>query len=319
MSVIALVGASSQIAKDLILNFDRQSSNPLLLYVRDTNVTKNWMVKNNLKSKHSLHKYEEYGAIDHDLVINFVGAGDPRRVVKMGSSIFSITSKFDEMIMKYLPQNPSRRYFFLSSGAVYGSDFVEPVDANTIAQTNINKITPQDYYATAKLYAEIRHRSQSANYIVDIRVFNYFSKSQNLSSRFLITDIIRALRDNLTFTTSSENIWRDFLHPEDFFQLICCILDAAPQNCVIDCYSADPIDKMTLLKELDKMYNLNYEIITKESGPSQNAAGTKFNYYSKNFKAAEFNYKPMFSSLTGILTETSSILNRPLPKISVSL
>lgn len=311
MTVIAFVGASSQIAKDLILNFDRKSTNLLLFYVRDIDVAKNWIVKNNLKSKHSLHKYEEYGAIDHDLVINFVGVGDPRRVVEMGASIFGITSKFDDLIMKYLPQNPNRRYFFLSSGAVYGSDFLEPADANSIAQTNINKITPQDYYATAKLHAEVRHRSQLANHIVDLRVFNYFSKSQNLTSGFLITDIICALRDNLTFTTTSENIWRDFLHPEDFFQLVCCILDAPPQNCAIDCYSAEPIDKMTLLKELDLMYNLNYEIISKNIRTTRNFTGTKLNYYSKNRKAAEFNYTPMFSSLTGILTEISNILNRP--------
>ena len=310
---IAILGASSEIAKDLIFSMRDRRDYELILYGRCLASIVSWLKSVGLRGRHLVCGYEDYGVHPHEVVINFIGVGDPARAERMGEQIFDITYNFDKLVLDDLKKNPNRKYLFLSSGSVYGSDFNNPVNSSSKACVNINFFTPQNYYPLAKLYAECRHRALKQYNIVDLRVFNYFSKSQNLTSRFLITDIIRALRDNLTFTTSSENILRDFLHPEDFFQLVCCILDAPPQNCAIDCYSADPIDKMTLLKELDKIYNLNYEIINKESSSTGNATGAKFNYYSKNLKAAEFNYAPIFSSLTGILTETSSILNRPLP------
>ena len=139
------------------------------------------------------------------------------------------------------------------------------------------------------------------------------SRTQNVEARFFITDIVRALRDGLPLKTSPENIRRDFMHPEDFYQLVCCILDAPPENCAVDCYSARHIDKMTLLRKLKDIYGLQYDIINTDLTISVNATGIKPNYYSTNLKAAEFGYQPKFSSLSGILTEISSILNKPLP------
>ena len=230
----------------------------------------------------------------------------------MGASIFEITSRFDDLALMGLELNPTRRYLFLSSGAVYGDNFLKPVSDVSVSQTAINCITPQDYYATAKLHAEVRHRSLSHFPIVDLRVFNYFSRTQDLEARFLITDIARALLNNQTLKTGTENIWRDFLHPEDFYQLVCCIINAPPQNCAVDCYSRLPIDKMTLLNEIGIHFGLQYEIVPTDHNAAVNATGNKPNYYSTRQKAAEFGYEPKFSSLSGILKELSDILNRPL-------
>ena len=309
MTVIAIIGASSQIAQDLIVSFTRKSEHKLLLYVRDKISSYIWMKEHKVGENATLYSYDEYGDIDHDVVINFVGVGDPQRAADMGASIFEVTTKFDDLVLNYLYKNPNRRYFFLSSGAAYGNNFLEPVNNTSVALTNINHITPLDYYATAKLHAEVKHRAQTNSPIIDLRVFNYFSRTQNMDARFLITDIVRAIRNNQVLKTSPDNIWRDFLHPKDFYQLVCCIIESPPNNCAIDCYSSQPIDKMALLKEIKENFGLQYEITRHNYNKSINATGVKPNYYSTNMKAADFGYEPSFSSLSGILSELNSIFN----------
>jgi nucleoside-diphosphate-sugar epimerase len=240
-------------------------------------------------------------------VINFVGVGDPRRAAEMGASIFEITARFDDMVLTDLARNPGRRYLFLSSGAAYGNAFTEPVTAFTQAAIAINNIQSHDYYATAKLYAEVRHRARQDQAIIDLRVFNIFSRTQAIESRFLITDIVRAIRDECTLQTSADYIVRDFMHPDDFYRLVECLLAAPPSNCAVDCYSRKPIDKSTLLQAMAEHFGLRYEVV-EDTSVHVNATGTKPNYYSLNRKAAEFGYQPAWSSLDCILAETSAML-----------
>jgi nucleoside-diphosphate-sugar epimerase len=307
MSVIAIVGANSQIAKDLIRSFAATGRTALLLYVRNLNKTKDWVADQNLEAVCSVHGYEYYGELSHDVVINFVGVGDPRRAAEMGASIFEITARFDDMVLTDLAQNPDRRYLFLSSGAVYGNAFTEPVTASTQAFIAINNIQAQDYYAIAKLHAEVRHRARPNLGIIDLRVFNMFSRTQDIESRFFITDIVRAIRDKRTLQISPEYIVRDFMHPDDFHRLVECLLAAPPTNCAVDCYSREPIDKPALLNTMAEHFGLSYEVLGDRIA-SINSTGAKPNYYSLNRKAAEFGYIPARSSLECILAETAAIL-----------
>ena len=109
MSRIAIVGASSQIAKDLIRSFAAAGRSALLLYVRYLDTTKAWVAEQNLEVVCTVHGYEAYGELSHDVVINFVGVGDPRRAAEMGASIFEITASFDDMVLTDLARNPDRR------------------------------------------------------------------------------------------------------------------------------------------------------------------------------------------------------------------
>lgn len=310
MNGIAFVGASSQIAKDLICSFATAGKTALLLYVRNLDTTKAWVVKQDLEAVCTVHPYEAYGELSHDVVINFVGVGDPRRAAEMGASIFEITARFDDMVLTDLARNPGRRYLFLSSGAVYGNAFAEPVTASTQAAIAINNIQPQDYYAAAKLHAEVRHRARQDLATLDLRVFSMFSRTQTIESRFLITDIVRAIRDGRTLQTSPDYIVRDFMHPDDFHRLVECLLAAPPANCAIDCYSREPIDKPTLLQTMAECFGLCYEVVG-DVNVRVNATGSKPNYYSLNRKAAEFGYQPAWSSLECILAETAAILKVP--------
>jgi len=307
MNAIAIVGASSQIAKDLIRSFAAGGRLALLLYARNLDTTKAWVTEQNLEAICTVHGYEAYGELLHDVVINFVGVGDPRRAAEMGASIFEITARFDDMVLTDLARNPDRRYLFLSSGAAYGNAFAEPVTASTQAVIAINNIQPQDYYASAKLHAEVRHRARPDLAIIDLRVFNVFSRTQAIESRFFITDIVRAIRDQRTLHTSADYMVRDFMHPDDFHRLVECLLAAPPANCAVDCYSREPIDKPKLLQAMAEHFGLCYEVVV-DTSVRVNATGTKPNYYSLNRKAAEFGYQPAWSSLDCILAETSAIL-----------
>jgi nucleoside-diphosphate-sugar epimerase len=243
-----------------------------------------------------------------DAILNFVGVGDPAQAAAMGASIFDVTLKYDELALDYVRQHPECRYIFLSSGAAYGSSFDAPVDANTKAVIAINNLQPQDWYAVAKLHAECRHRALAHLPIVDIRVFNYFSHTQDMAARFLITDILRAIRDKTVLKTSASYMVRDYLHPSDFYGLVSAILASTATNAEVDCYSKAPIDKITLLATLQEKFGLQYEVVQTAAGV--NATGSKPHYYSLNKRAEDFGYRPVLTSLDGVLKEMDMVVDR---------
>jgi len=232
---------------------------------------------------------------------------DPVKAQKMGSDIFKITEQYDALALEYLKQHRKTKYIFLSSGAVYGGNYQEPVDKDTVATIDINNLKSTDWYTIAKLYAEAKHRALSELSIVDVRVFNYFSHTQNMDARFLITDIIRAIKNKEVFKTSVDNIIRDFITPPDFYNLIQAIIDFKLINTALDCYTKSPIAKFDLLDELKSEFGLKYEIIKNVN--IVNATGCKLNYYSINYMAKGIGYKPKYSSLSGIVQELDYILN----------
>lgn len=310
MERIAILGASSQIAKDLIQSLAAAGRSELLLYVRDAHAAARWQQTRGLDFP--VMSYANYGHEPHDAVLNFVGVGDPQRAAQMGGAIFGVTQQFDDLALEQLRLHPQRRYIFLSSGAAYGSTFLQPATADTRASIPLNAVTPQDYYAVAKLHAECKHRSTPEFAITDLRVFNYFSRTQDLNARFFITDILRAIRDDQVLQTSAGDMVRDYLHPADFHQLVRRVLDAPAANRALDCYSAGAVAKADLLAHMQARFGLRYEVAaaTEQASPVVNATGAKPNYYSLNRQAAELGYQPAYSSIDGIGAETAIILGR---------
>jgi nucleoside-diphosphate-sugar epimerase len=304
---IAILGATSQIARDLIISFSFEKDKQLHLFARRPDEVTAWLKSVGLSGRYVVSCFKVFGEQEFDTIINFVGVGNPAAALAMGSKIFDITLQFDDLTLNYLQKYPSCRYLFLSSGAAYGSNFDEPVDQNTQSIVAINNLAPHEWYGVAKLHVECRHRAHSELHIIDIRVFNYFSHTQNIEARFLITDILRAIRDKSILGTSSENIVRDFLHPIDFYCLISALLVAPAINTSVDCYSRSPIDKFSLLFAMQKKYGLRYELT--QVANSVNATGNKLHYYSRNTRAADFGYKPIFTSLDGILDEVGKVLD----------
>jgi nucleoside-diphosphate-sugar epimerase len=304
---LAILGATSQIAKDLVQSFAANSRHDLVLFARRPEAVKQWLAGVGLVDRYAVANFAAFDSDQQfDTILNFVGVGNPAQAAAMGASIFDVTLQYDELALSYIRQHPTCRYIFLSSGAAYGSGFDTPVDANTKATVPINNLQLQDWYGIAKLHAECRHRSLAPLPIVDIRVFNYFSRTQDMEARFLITDIVRAIRDKVVLKTSSDYILRDFLNPSDFYGLVNTILGAPATNAAVDCYSLAPIDKPTLLAAMQEQFGLQYEIT--QASVSVNATGNKPHYYSLNTRAADFGYQPTLISLEGILKEMQMIL-----------
>jgi len=304
---IAILGATSQIAKDLILSFAQYTEHQCVLFSRSPSKVSDWLKTESVSFAYPSYSYADFSQGAYDAIINFVGVGDPARAKEMGAAIFEITYQYDQLALDYLKVHPECKYIFLSSGAVYGDVFSKPVDSNSAAQVPINHLGANHWYTVAKLHAEARHRAMSDYGIIDVRVFNYFSHRQNLSARFLVTDMLRAIINKEVFKTSSENIVRDFLHPFDFYQLIQCLLAAEHQNTAVDCYTRSPVDKKHLLSAMEGKFDLDYEIVNTDVGV--NATGCKSHYYSLNARVADFGYRPKFTSLDGIALESSKVLN----------
>lgn len=306
---IAILGSTSQIAQDFILSAEKAGSHQFSLFARRPQFVRDWVEHQQLKH---ITEILDFGAFNErarfDAIINFVGVGSPAAAQAMGASILDITAEFDSMALDYLKAHPETRYLFLSSGAAYGASFTQPADERTHAMFNINHLSAQDWYGIAKFHAETRHRALAHLSVMDIRVFSYFSRQQDISARFLLSDILRAIQEKTTLKISPDYIVRDFLHPSDFFQLIEAVLNASATNTALDCYTRAPIDKPALLAAMHEHFGLRYEMTDASAG--LNATGGKPHYYSLSRKAAGFGYQPAMSSWDGILLESTAILEQ---------
>ncbi len=308
---IAILGSNSQIAKDLIVSFSEVTSNEIYLYSRRPDEMKLWLKQKDLNSYEacSYDEFERNDVIKFDAIINFVGSGNPARTIAIGASIMEITEFYDNLALRYLIKYPSCRYVFISSGAALCSNYDSPVSEKSIAEISLNNLHSQDWYGIAKLYAECKHRALADKAIVDVRIFNYFSSSQDPEARYLITDILRAIKNKVVLETSPAEIVRDFITPPDFFQLIQNVLNGPKLNIAIDCYSKGPVKKSELLQSMSKNFGLKYK--SKECGVAVNATGAKPFYFSENKRAEKyFKYNPSLTAIEGVLREASLILKK---------
>lgn len=302
---IAILGASSQLARDLIGSFVGAGRRDLVLFVRDPDATGRWLAQHGLDLP--VRTYVDYGRERYRAVMNFVGVGDPRRAAQMGGDILGITQQFDDLVLDGLRSDPDCRYIFLSSGAAYGSTFQAPADADTRSEYMLNRLSERDFYAVAKFHAECKHRALPDLDITDVRVFNYFSASQDVNARFFVCDVLRAILEARTLRTSSLPMVRDYLGPRDFHQLIECILQSDGGNRAVDCYTREPIEKRDLLQTMAEDFGLSF-VVTDEGVDVIDATGSKPNYYSSNRVAESIGYRPTLTSREGLVDGARQVL-----------
>lgn len=306
---LAILGASSHIAKDLVASIAEHTAYECNLFVRAPGSldAELWAIAES--KKFAVLDYSGFDvSCQFDAIINFVGVGDPARAVQMGKDIFTVTEQYDNLALEYLQNHPQCRYIYLSSGAAYGTNFETPVTVASKAIFAINGLKPQDWYGAAKFQAECRHRTLSEAAIVDVRVFSYFSHRQAVEARFFLSDILRALQAGTVLEVAPDDMLRDYLTPVDFLQLIDRILQSPTCNDVVDCYSRAPIGKFELLTALSEQFGLQFTIVGDQA--KVNATGPKAHYYSHNRKAGQlFGYVPSDSSLSGVIREIRQHLN----------
>ena len=245
-----------------------------------------------------LRDLADFDAADFDLVVNAIGAGDPSRVKSIGSDILTVTASWDRRVLETM--SPRTRYVFLSSGAVYGGPFDQPVSAESSICLPLNSMDSIPAYTMAKLEAEIRHRSERSRAILDLRIFGYADPSIDLNGTFFLAELARAIRDRTVFFTSPEHMVRDYAGVRELRALIGSWERAGAPNCPLDLYTTAPAGKHDILERCAARYSLRLEYAaTTASTPT----GAKRFYASQYHAAADLGFKPERDTMT-VLTDT---------------
>ncbi len=307
---IAILGASSHIAKGLIYHFCHHTPYRLHLYTRSLPTVLMFLesIQAQEESRFLIHHgYEDFLAGTYDVLINCVGVGTFKKLHGDYSLYFTVTEQYDNLCLQYLQtRSKDTLYISLSSGAVYGRHHKKAVTENSLFKLRVNHIGPEDYYGIARLYTEAKHRSLSNLYIVDLRIFSYFSRFADLDDGYFMTDLVRSILHKHPFRTTTEDIVRDYIHPEDLFHLVNRCIDIRRLNRALDAVSRKPVRKMEILDFFQKQWNLRWEFTNEVV--SRSATGAKLFYTSRFRLSAHTGYHPSFTSLQTIQEETAKLL-----------
>lgn len=243
-----------------------------------------------------------------DLLINCIGAGNPKELASDYNRWFSVLEKFDNLSLDYLKNvNSSALYVTFSSGAVYGRKGDAPSTEESSWQLFPNRINVPDYYALSKIYSEAKHRSLPHLRIADLRIFSFFSRSIDLDSGYFMTDLVKALIANECFETPSQELIRDYPHPADLTELILTCSRQEQINQAIDVASSKPVSKQEILDSFAAEFKLKYRFTDSSAPHSPNGNA---NIYLPTGTMAEkrLNWKAHYSSLETLISETKAIM-----------
>lgn len=308
---IAILGATSHIAKGMIFGLHDSGQNELLLFARSPERVQLFLelIGAGKSPLIKIKPFSEFSDNFYDVVINCVGIGNPAKLAAGLEAIFTITETFDNLILEYVKGHRDTLYINFSSGAAYGTDFPAPVSGTSHAKFNINSIDPSEYYSIAKINSEAKHRAMKGYNIVDLRVFGYFSRYIDLEEKFLLSEIVTCIQKGKDFVTGTGNIVRDFINPQDLVGLIEACMAQNGINDVLDVYSAKPATKFEILEHFALHHGLKYTVDATYTAFT--VTGSKEHYYSTNDKAASISYVPVFTSIDGIEIEVNYILHNP--------
>lgn len=309
MKNVAILGGTSHIAKNIIFNLCKKKKYKLFLFVRSPERMQNFLEiigHDNNEDNITIKIYDEFKNGKYNVAINCVGIGDPGKLKAIGSSIFKLTERFDNLILDYLEKMSNTLYINFSSGAVYGTEFNTFVSDKDLASIDINNIDSSNFYRIAKINSEAKHRALKPFNIIDLRIFNFFSRFIELKSNYFISEALSCIKQGRELKTGPCNMVRDYVHPMDLMDLIKICIEKHFLNDAYDVYSLNPVRKFTILDYFSKEYGLKY--IIKEDAKKSTATGGKNIYYSKNRKTEKIGYMPKFTSLECITKESEKIL-----------
>jgi hypothetical protein len=312
-ATIAILGATSHIAKGLIYHFFKAGTGGLHLYARTPDKVRGFLqaIGAPAAADCAVHALAgDFGRCDCAVIINCIGAGTWKKLQGDYTRYFTVTEEYDNLVLAHLRQkNPDALYISLSSGAVYGGGYAEPVGENTETRLRVNQVGKQDYYTIARLYAEAKHRAFDRLNIADVRVFSYFSRFYDPEDGYFVTDVVESVLRKKTLATDAADFVRDYIHPEDLFSLTTKCIKAGKINAAFDATSSKPVAKREILGYFSREYGLKY--VTGPAGGYDGATGAKTVYYSTYQNAVRIGYRPRFSSLEAIVHEAQQVLSMP--------
>ena len=301
MIKVALLGSTGHVGKNLTYYFGKEKNFELLLFSRNEKKLEKTISQFKLKNNFTIRKYDEFDNLTYDVVINCVGLSDPAKIETSKGEILETAKIFDTLTLEYLKKFPKTKLINFSSGIVYGGQFSSAVKNTNLIDENFNDGKIKSEYVLAKVRSEIKHRMLKHLNIIDLRLFSFFSRFMDLSSKFLISEVISSIKQNKKLITNEFDFYRDYIHPKDLFLLLKKCINNNPINDVFDLYSKKPIGKFELLNSLKDNFGLQYEISLNSGFPSP--TGFKKNYYSESRKAKLFGYEPQYSSIETIVNE----------------
>jgi len=302
---IAILGATSHVAKGLIAGFLGSGYTGLTLFARSASKVHAFLETGSFP-RVPVRPFAEFSGGDFDVVINCVGIGDPAKLRQQMGTIFAITESFDNLVLQYLEGHPDCLYVNFSSGAAYGQDFSQPVSEQSPARYDINKLSAGDYYGIAKAYSEAKHRALANRHIVDLRIFGYFSRYIDLDTKYLMCEVVSSLKSGAEFVTGPGDIVRDYVHPGDLFALVEKCIALREINDVFDVYSLRPVAKFEMLEHFATHFGLKYRVAGDFTAVT--TTGNKDHYYSINKKALQAGYRPRYDSLECLFQESRHLL-----------
>ncbi|RCX19009.1 nucleoside-diphosphate-sugar epimerase [Fontibacillus phaseoli] len=302
MKSIAILGASGHVGKNVTKFLSEKPNYRIYLFVRSQRKMVSFLRENKMMNNDniSIFTYEDFRQGMYDIVINCIGIGDPNELLRQPYRIFQITEEFDNLVLNYIGNNSNTLYINFSSGAIYGTDFNEEASESKLASIDINHLGIKDFYGISKLHMEAKHRSLANNFIVDIRIFGFFSRYIDRNSSFFLNDVTNSILNNKPLITSRQNMIRDYIHPSDLMLLIECCIDKHSINTSYDAYSLNPVTKVEIIEQCIMEHKLQVQY-QNDAGQSQSVTGSKSNYYSVNKSAAEIGYCPSYSSMKCVL------------------
>ena len=314
---IAILGASSHIAKWLVCNYAGRGVR-LHLFSRQTPKLGELLpVDLPELCSHGrcvIHdNYERFAENQYDVIINCIGPGVFSGGVGNYADFFVLTEKYDNLVIDYLERrNRQALYICFSSGAVYGRDMASPAALNSVNKIAVNRIQPIDYHLISRINSEAKHRAYNGLNIVDIRIFSYFSRYADLSEKYLIAEVVNSIVSSNIFITGREDVIRDYVHPDDLCQLVDQCMALGQVNRCYDAYSGGATTKFNILDRFSAEFGLKYEIGVLPA--PEGGTGHKRVYCSAYHAAASIGYQPKYSSIDALVTETRHLLaDRGIP------
>ena len=201
MYKILVTGSSGFIGKKIIKRLDQSK------VITDSNNSE----------RIDLQNREQVMKLDSAEIVIHLGGKTPQKELKW-SEYFDNNIIGTLNILEYCIQKKVKKMIYVSS-YVYGNPKYCPVDEN-------HPINPHNAYTESKYLGERLcefYCNRSDLNIIILRPFNIFGES--MRDGFLISNLINSVKTGEKLTIVNKNSKRDFLHVDDFVDLIVKLID----------------------------------------------------------------------------------------------
>ncbi|NTW31074.1 MAG: hypothetical protein HGB12_00295 [Bacteroidetes bacterium] len=189
MKKVLILGSTSHIAKGLIYYFEQDKDIQL----------------STLSCRDSEWQYYLY-KINPNIIINCVGKGTASKISTIDYQDLWDYNYIDNIIIDYLKHKTKPIYINMSSW---------------IVTKDIRYGDRQHHYKINKQYLEMKHRLLPELNIIDLRIPAYFSRWINLDSGFLMSNILKHIKDGDEFNiTTRENKKLYYITPRILYDII---------------------------------------------------------------------------------------------------